>query len=65
VTASKINFFGMEPKPLGFHRTDGTNDKVKQRDALIFARHPIRVTDNQLSTMLTSAIHHIPPYSSV
>jgi len=54
----------MEPKPLGFHRTEGTNDKIEQRDALIFARHPIGVTNNRLSAMLTNAIHHIPPFKS-
>jgi hypothetical protein len=51
----------VEPKSLGFHRTEGTNGKIGQRNALIFARHPIGVTDNQLSAMLTNAIHHIPP----
>jgi hypothetical protein len=47
----------MKPKPLGFHRTEGANDKIEQGNALIFARHPIGVTDNQLSAMLTHAIH--------
>jgi hypothetical protein len=57
LSASKIDFFCVEPKPLGFHRTEGANNQIKQGNALIFARHPIGVTDNQLSAMLTSAIH--------
>jgi hypothetical protein len=62
--ASKIDFLCMEPKPLGLHRTEGTNDKVEQTNTLIFARHPIGVTNNQLSAVLTNAIHHTPPFGS-
>jgi hypothetical protein len=47
----------MEPKPLGFHRTEGANDKIEKRNALIFARHPIGIAYNRLSTMLTDVIH--------
>jgi hypothetical protein len=61
LVASKIDFFCVEPKPFGFHRTKGTNNKIEQRNALIFARHPIGITDNCLSAMLTIAIHRIPP----
>jgi hypothetical protein len=52
----------MEPKPLGFHGTEGANDKIEQGNALIFARHPVGITDNQLAAMLTSAIH-IPHFT--
>jgi hypothetical protein len=72
--AYKIDFFCMEPKPLGLDRTEGTNDQIEQRNALTFARHPIGSTDNQLfamltntnqlSALLTNAIHHIPPFGS-
>jgi hypothetical protein len=58
--ASKIDFLCMEPKSLGFHRTEGANNQIEQGNALIFARHPIGVTDNQLSAMLTHAIHIFP-----
>jgi hypothetical protein len=47
----------MEPKPLGFQSTEGANNQIEQGNSLIFARHPIGVTDNQLVAMLTSAIH--------
>jgi hypothetical protein len=47
----------MEPKPLRFHKTKGANNHIEQGDAFLFARHPVGVTDNQLSTMLTSPIH--------
>jgi hypothetical protein len=47
----------MEPKPLRFHKTEGANNHIKQGDALLFARHPIGVTDNQLTAMLTNVIH--------
>jgi hypothetical protein len=54
----------MQPKPLGFQSTEGANNQIEQGNALIFARHPIGVTDNQLSAMLTNAIHRIPPFGS-
>jgi hypothetical protein len=47
----------MEPKPFGFHRTEGANNQIEQGNALIFARHPIGITNNQLSAMLTDVIH--------
>jgi hypothetical protein len=50
----------MKPKSLGFHTTKGANNKIEQGNALIFARHSIGVTDNQLAAMLTSAIHIFP-----
>jgi hypothetical protein len=50
----------MEPKSLGFHKTKATNNKIEQGDALIFAPHPIGVTNNQLSAMLTDVIHNVP-----
>jgi hypothetical protein len=50
----------MEPKPPSFHRTEGANNKIKQGNALIFARHPIGITNNQLSAMLTNVIHNCP-----
>jgi hypothetical protein len=59
-----MDFFCMKPKPLGFHRTEGTNDKIEQRNAFIFARYPIGVPDNQLSAVLANAIHRIPPFGS-
>jgi hypothetical protein len=54
----------MEPKPFGFHRTEAANNKIEQGNALIFARNTIGITYNQLSAMLTDAIHHIPPFGS-
>ena len=50
----------MEPKPFGFHRTEGANDKIEQWNALIFARNPIGIAYNRLSTMLTDVIHNVP-----
>jgi hypothetical protein len=50
----------MEPKPLGFHRTEAANNQIEQGDAFFFARHPIGITDNQLPAMLTNAIHIFP-----
>jgi hypothetical protein len=47
----------MKPKSLGFHRTEGANNHIEQGNALIFARHPIGVTYNQLVAMLTDVIH--------
>jgi hypothetical protein len=47
----------MEPKPLGFHETQGANNHIEQGDAFLFALHSVGVTYNQLSTMLTSPIH--------
>ena len=54
----------MEPKPLGFHRTEGANDQIEQGNTLIFARHPIGIAYNRLSTMLTDVIH-IDPRSAM
>ena len=45
----------MEPKPFGFHRTEGANNQIEQGDAFFFARNPIGVTYNQLTAMLTGA----------
>jgi hypothetical protein len=50
----------MKPKSLGFHTTKGANNKIEQGNALIFARHPIGITDNRLSAMLTDVIHIVP-----
>jgi hypothetical protein len=47
----------MKPKSLGFHRTEGANNHIEQGNALIFARHPIGVTYNQLVAMLTNVFH--------
>jgi hypothetical protein len=47
----------MEAKPLRFHRTKRANHHIEQSDALLFAPHPVGVTHNQLSTMLTNPIH--------
>jgi hypothetical protein len=47
----------MEPKPLGFHKTQGTNNHIEQNDAFLFALNSVGVTYNQLSAMLTSPIH--------
>jgi hypothetical protein len=47
----------MEPKSLGFHRTKGANNKIEHGDAFLLARHPIGITYNQLTAMLTGAIH--------
>jgi hypothetical protein len=58
--ASKIDFLCMEPKPFGFHRTEAANNQIEQRNALIFARHPIGITNNQFSAMLTDVIHNVP-----
>ena len=47
----------MKVKPFGLHKTEGANNHVKQADAFFFARNPIGLTDNQLTAMLTVAIH--------
>jgi hypothetical protein len=47
----------MEPKALGFHRTDAANNQIEQGDAFFFARNPIGITYNQRTAMLTDAIH--------
>jgi hypothetical protein len=57
--AFKVDFLRMEPKPLCFHKTEGANNHIEQGDAFLFARHPVGVTYNQLSTMLTNPIHII------
>ena len=55
--ASMIDFLRMEPKPFGFPRTEGANNQIEQGDAFFFACNPIGVTYNQLTAMLTDAIH--------
>jgi len=50
----------MEPKPFGFHKTEGANNHVKQSDAFFFARNPIGVTYNQVPAMLTNTVHNSP-----
>ena len=47
----------MKVKPFCLHKTEGANNHVKQGDAFFFARNPIGLTDNQLTAMLTVAIH--------
>jgi hypothetical protein len=47
----------MKVKPFRLHKTEGANNHIEQGDALIFARHPIGVTYNQLVAMLTDVIH--------
>ena len=47
----------MKVKPFRRHKTEGANNHIKQANALFFARNPIGVTHNQLTTMLTDAIH--------
>ena len=66
--ASMIDFLRMEPKPFGFHRTEGANNQIEQGDAFFFACNPIGVTYNQLTAMLTDAIHtfsHIASFGIV
>ena len=47
----------MKVKPFCFHKTEGANDKIKQGNALIFARNTIGVTYYRPIAMLTSVIH--------
>jgi hypothetical protein len=47
----------MKVKPFRLHKTERANNHIEQGNALIFARHPIGVTDNQLAAMLTGVIH--------
>ena len=47
----------MKVKPFCFHKTEGANDKIKQGNALIFARNSIGVTHYRAIAMLTSVIH--------
>jgi hypothetical protein len=47
----------MKVKPFCRDTTEGANNHVKQADAFFFARNPIGVTYNQLTAMLTDAIH--------
>jgi hypothetical protein len=47
----------MKVKSFRRHKTEGANNHVKQADAFFFARNPIGVTYNQLTAMLTDAIH--------
>jgi hypothetical protein len=42
--ASNIDFLRMEPKPFGFHKTEGANKHIEQSDDFFFARNPIGVT---------------------
>ena len=52
----------MKVKPFCLHKTEGANNHVKQADAFFFARNPIGVTYNQLTAMLTDAIHTVFAY---
>jgi hypothetical protein len=57
----------MKVKPCCLHKTEGANNHIEQGDALVFARNPIGVTQNQLTAMLTDAIHtfsHIASFGS-
>jgi hypothetical protein len=47
----------MKVKPFCLHKTERANNHIEQGNALIFARHPIGVTYNQLPAMLTNVIH--------
>ena len=47
----------MKVEPFCLHRTEGANNHVKQPDAFFFARNSVGVTYNQLTAMLTDAIH--------
>jgi hypothetical protein len=47
----------MKVKSLCLHKTEGANNHIKQRDALVFARYPVGVTYDQLAAMLTRVIH--------
>jgi hypothetical protein len=47
----------MKVKPFCLHKTERANNHIEQGNALIFARHPIGVTDHQLPAVLTSVIH--------
>jgi hypothetical protein len=47
----------MKVKPFRLHKTEGANNHIKQGDTFFFARNPIGVTYNQLTAMLTDAIH--------
>jgi hypothetical protein len=47
----------MKVKSLCLHKTEGANNHIKQRDALVFARYPVGVTYDQLAAMLTNVIH--------
>ena len=58
--ASNADLLRMEPKPFGFHKTEGANNHIEQDDAFFFARNPIGVTDNQLPAMLTNTVHIAP-----
>jgi hypothetical protein len=55
--APKIDLLGMKVKPFCLHKTERANNHIEQGNALIFARHPIDVTYNQLAAMLTNVIH--------
>ena len=55
--ASNIDFLRMKVKPFCFHKTEGANNHIKQRDALVFARNTIGITYHQLTAMLTNVIH--------
>jgi hypothetical protein len=54
---SNIDFLCMKVKSLRLHKTEGANNHIKQGDACFFARNPIGVTYNQVTAMLTDAIH--------
>jgi hypothetical protein len=50
----------MEPKSFRLHRTEGANNHIEQDDTVFFTRNPIGVADNQLTAMLTNALHKSP-----
>jgi hypothetical protein len=47
----------MKVKPFCLDKTEGANNHIKQGDACFFTRNPIGVTYNQVTAMLTDAIH--------
>jgi len=48
----------MKVKSFCLDKTEGANNHIEQGNALIFARHPISVTYNQLPAMLTIVFHY-------
>src|SRR5215510_6252847 len=54
------DFFRMEPKSFRLHRTEATNNHIKQDDPILFTRNSLGVADNQLAAMLTTALHKSP-----
>ena len=60
IFAFDSDFFRMEPKSFRLHRTEGTNNHIKQDDPVFFTCNPIGVAYNQLAAMLTNALHKSP-----